>query len=343
MKFVDEVTITVRAGKGGDGCLSFRREKFIPFGGPNGGNGGIGGNIYLEADSNLNTLVDYRYTRQFRAENGQPGMGKDRTGRSGQDLILKVPSGTVVFDADTQEEMGDLTKPLQRLLVAKGGFHGFGNAHFKSSRNRAPRKITKGFPGDERRLRLELKLLADVGLLGLPNAGKSTLIRSVSAASPKVADYPFTTLYPNLGVVRIDEGRSFVMADIPGIIEGASEGAGLGLRFLKHLSRTRLLLHLVDIAPIDERDPIENIRTVLAELERYSPELAKQEQWLVLNKTDLVSKEQSDAIAQKLISSLKWQGRIFQISGLARDGTKELCYALIERLEEIPKEEESES
>lgn len=343
MKFVDEVTITVRAGKGGDGCLSFRREKFIPFGGPNGGNGGVGGNIYLEVDSNLNTLVDYRYTRQFKAENGQPGMGKDRTGRSGQDLVLKVPSGTVVFDADTQEEMGDLTESEQRLLVAKGGFHGFGNAHFKSSRNRAPRKITKGFPGDERRLRLELKLLADVGLLGLPNAGKSTLIRSVSAASPKVADYPFTTLYPNLGVVRIDEGRSFVMADIPGIIEGASEGAGLGLRFLKHLSRTRLLLHLVDIAPVDERDPIENIRTVLAELERYSPELAKQEQWLVLNKTDLLPKEQSDAIAQKLVSSLKWQGRIFQISGLAREGTKELCYALIERLEEIPKEETNET
>lgn len=337
MKFVDEATITVQAGKGGDGCLSFRREKFIRFGGPNGGDGGDGGSIYLEADPDLNTLIDYRFHQHFRAQGGQHGMGSECTGRGGEDLILKVPLGTVVWDSETEEQLGDFLIPGQRLLVAKGGFHGFGNKRFKSSRNQAPRKVTKGRLGEERRLRLELKLLADVGLLGFPNAGKSTLIRAVSAATPKVADYPFTTLYPNLGVVRVDAGRSFVMADIPGIIRGASEGTGLGLRFLKHLSRTRLLLHLVDVAPIDLRDPIEGIHIILEELKAYSPALAAQEQWLVLNKLDMLPEEARDAKVQEIVSAVDWKGPVFSISGLHRQGTEALCYALMKRLDELPK------
>lgn len=335
MKFVDEVTITVQAGKGGDGCLSFRREKFIRFGGPNGGDGGDGGCIYLEADPDLNTLIDYRFHQHFKAINGQTGMGSECTGKSGEDLILKVPVGTMVWDDNTHEQMGDLLTPKQRLLVAQGGFHGLGNARFKSSRNQAPRQTTKGSVGDLRRLRLELKLLADVGLLGLPNAGKSTLIRAVSAATPKVADYPFTTLYPSLGVVAIGPSQSFVIADIPGVIEGASEGAGLGLRFLKHLARTRLILHLVDVAPLDETDPISRAKAIAEELEKFSPELAGQERWLVLNKIDLVPAEELETLCDSIVSGLNWTGPVFRISGLQREGTKALCYAIMKRLEEL--------
>jgi len=335
MKFIDEVSVTVQAGKGGDGCLSFRREKFIPFGGPNGGDGGNGGSIYIEADPNLNTLIDYRYLRHFKATNGQQGMGSECTGKSAEDLILKVPVGTVVWDAETLEQMGDLVRADQRLLVARGGFHGLGNVRFKTSSNQAPRQITKGRLGEERKLRLELKVLADVGLLGFPNAGKSTFIRAVSAATPKVADYPFTTLYPNLGVVKIAEGQSFVVADIPGIIEGAAEGAGLGLRFLKHLARTRLLLHIVDIAPIDESNPVLSAQTIVSELQKFNPDLAEQERWLVLNKMDLIQdKEACSLLCDAIIEGLEWKGPVFRISGMQREGTKELCYAIMQRLEE---------
>jgi GTP-binding protein len=335
MKFVDEVTITIQAGKGGDGCLSFRREKFIRFGGPNGGDGGDGGSIYLIADPDLNTLIDYRFHQHFKAKSGQHGMGSECTGRAGEDLELKVPVGTVVWDADTHEQMGDLVKPHDRLLVAKGGFHGFGNARFKSSRNQAPRQTTKGREGETRRLRLELKLLADVGLLGLPNAGKSTFIRAVSAATPKVADYPFTTLYPNLGVVKIGPSQSFVVADIPGVIEGAAEGAGLGVRFLKHLARTRLLLHLIDIDPLDETDPAERAKAIVQELEKYNPTLAELERWLVLNKMDLLTPQDAEERCEKIIAALEWQGPIFKISGLHRQGTQEICYSIMKRLEEM--------
>lgn len=359
MKFVDEITITVEAGKGGDGCLSFRREKFIRFGGPNGGDGGDGGSIYLEAISDLNTLVDYRFHRHFKAQKGQHGMGSECTGKSGEDLVLSVPVGTVVWDAETHEQMGDLTKPGERLLVARGGQHGLGNVHFKSSRNQAPRKTTKGKPGDIRKLRLELKLLAEVGLLGLPNAGKSTFIRAVSAATPKVADYPFTTLHPHLGVVKVGPLQSFVLADIPGIIEGAAEGAGLGLRFLRHLMRTRLLLHLVDIAPFDmgfepsgrattadgengtttDFDPVQNIvadiTTIAQELEKYDPALAKRERWLVLNKIDLLSEEEANKRCDAIISALHWQGPVYKISAIKRQGTEALCYAIMDKLKEL--------
>lgn len=338
MKFVDEVTINVQAGKGGDGCLSFRREKFIRFGGPNGGDGGDGGSIYLEADTDLNTLIDYRFQRHYRAKNGQHGMGSECTGRGGEDLILKVPVGTMVWDATTHEVMGDLVKHGQRLLVAHGGEHGMGNINFKSSRNQAPRKTTKGKLGEERKLRLELKLLAEVGLLGLPNAGKSTLIRAISAATPKVADYPFTTLHPHLGVVKVGPSQSFVLADIPGIIEGAAEGAGLGLRFLRHLARTHLLLHLVDLAPIDGSDPVNNAKTILAELEKFSPDLASRECWLVLNKVDLLSAEDAKILTDKIVKELQWTGPVYKISGLTREGTMPLCYAVMERLESLKKE-----
>jgi GTP-binding protein len=335
MKFVDEVTITVQAGKGGNGCLSFRREKFIRFGGPNGGDGGDGGSIYLEANADLNTLIDYRFHQYFKAKSGQHGMGSECTGKSGDDLILQVPVGTVVWDAETHELMGDLIEQKQRLLVVKGGFHGFGNMRFKSSRNQAPRKTTKGRLGEIRRLRLELKLLADVGLLGLPNAGKSTLIRAVSAALPKVADYPFTTLYPHLGVVKVGTAQSFVITDLPGIIEGAGEGAGLGFRFLKHLTRTRLLLHLVDIAPMDQSDPVLHAKAIVKELAKFSPELAARERWLVLNKIDLIPETERKTRAQHIISALKWTGPVFEISGLCRSGTVALCYAIMQRLTEL--------
>jgi len=287
MKFVDEATIRVEAGKGGHGCLSFRREKYIPRGGPDGGDGGDGGAVFLVADNSVNTLVEFRYKRLLRAKNGQPGMGRERTGKSGEDLEVPVPLGTIVYDVDTDERIGELTESGQRLCVAKEGAHGLGNTRFKSSTNRAPRKTSEGSLGDQRNLRLELKLLADVGLLGLPNAGKSTLISAVSNATPKIADYPFTTLHPNLGVVRVGEFQSFVIADIPGLIEGAGQGAGLGVQFLKHLSRTQLLLHIIDVAPMDETDPVVAVDTIVKELEQFSPELAKKERWLVLNKIDV--------------------------------------------------------
>jgi len=333
MKFIDEATIQVAAGDGGGGCVSFRREKYVPFGGPDGGDGGDGGSVYLVADSRINTLADFRLKRRFQAERGRKGMGQNRTGKSGEDLVIAVPVGTIVREADTGETLGDLVAEGQRLRVAQGGFHGIGNARFKSSTNRAPRQSTPGTPGERRALQLELKLLADVGLLGLPNAGKSTLIRAVSAARPKVADYPFTTLHPNLGVVRVDNERSFVMADIPGLIEGAAEGAGLGLRFLKHLARTRLLLHLVDVAPPDGGDPAAQVRQLVGELERFSPELAARDRWLVLNKLDLVSADARDALCADIIQRLGWEGPVFRIVALKGEGTQELCYRIMEFLE----------
>jgi GTP-binding protein len=335
MKFVDEVVIKVEAGKGGDGCVSFRREKYIPFGGPNGGDGGHAGGVYLVADKGLNTLIDFRYIRKFRAPNGQPGMSKECTGKSADDLIIKVPVGTTVMDTDTEEVIGDLVENGQKLLVAKGGHGGLGNTRFKSSTNRTPRQSTPGTPGEARNLHLELKLLADVGLLGMPNAGKSTLISTVSAARPKVADYPFTTLYPNLGVVSIEVDRSFVIADIPGVIEGAAEGAGLGIRFLKHVSRTRLLLHLVDVAPPGGvSDPVEDVRTIERELEKFSPELAERERWLVLNKIDLLPPEERERCCNDIVQRLGWQGPVFRISAATQEGTHELMCQLMNYLEE---------
>lgn len=334
MKFVDEVVIQLKAGDGGNGCVSFRREKYIPFGGPDGGDGGDGGDIYLQADSALNTLADYRYARLFRAQRGQDGMGDNRTGKRGEDLILKVPIGTVVTDIDSEEVIGDLIAPGQRVLVARGGFHGIGNARYKSSTNRAPRQSKPGTPGEERTLRMELKVIADVALLGMPNAGKSTLIRALSAARPKVADYPFTTVYPNLGVVRVGPLQSFVMADIPGLIEGAAEGTGLGIRFLKHLSRTHLLLHLVDIAPYDEQtDPARDIQTLIRELEKYSPELAQRKRWLVLNKVDLIPQDQREARVQHLVNNLHWQGPVFCISAITGEGTQTLVHSIMKHIE----------
>lgn len=333
MKFVDEATIKVEAGKGGAGCLSFRREKYIPKGGPDGGDGGDGGSVFLRADQHINTLVEFRYKRIHKAPNGQPGMGRQKRGVSGEDLYVPVPLGTVVYDAETSELIGDLTAEGQTLCVAKGGFHGIGNARYKSSTNRAPRQTTPGTPGEARHLRMELKLLADVGMLGLPNAGKSTFIKTVSNATPKVADYPFTTLYPSLGVVRVGEFRSFVIADIPGLIEGASEGAGLGIRFLKHLSRTKLLLHTVDIAPLDDSDLVESIQTIYAELERFSPELAKQERWLVFNKVDLLLEEEVQERVDDTVKRLQWTGPVYQISAVNKTGVEQLCYDLMNHLE----------
>src|SRR5690554_354459 len=334
MKFVDEVSIHVKAGDGGNGMMSFRREKFIEKGGPNGGDGGDGGSVYLIADDNLNTLVDYRYTRRFVAPNGQKGGTSECTGAKGEDLILPVPVGTTVIDANTQEVIGDLVEPGQRLLVAQGGWHGLGNTRFKSSTNRAPRQTTPGKPGEARDLKLELKVLADVGLLGLPNAGKSTFIRAVSAAKPKVADYPFTTLVPNLGVVSVARYKSFVVADIPGLIEGAAEGAGLGIRFLKHLARTRLLLHLVDIAPLDESDPAEAAETILNELTAFSPSLAERDRWLVLNKIDQLLECEREERKQAVVQRLNWKGPVFMVSALDREGTKELSQAIMRHLDE---------
>ncbi|HGX93330.1 MAG TPA: Obg family GTPase CgtA [Candidatus Tenderia sp.] len=334
MKFVDEAFVRVQAGDGGNGCIGFRREKYIPFGGPDGGDGGDGGSVYFVADENLNTLIDFRFNRDFRAERGQNGSGANCTGKGGDDLIVRVPVGTSVFDQDTEELIGDLVEPGQRLMVAKGGWHGLGNTRFKSSTNRAPRKATPGTPGEVRRLHLELKVLADVGLLGLPNAGKSTFIRSVSSAKPKVADYPFTTLYPNLGVVKVDYERSFVIADVPGLIEGASEGAGLGIQFLKHLSRTRLLLHLVDVAPFDESDPVDNVRKIATELAQFSPELAARDRWLVLNKVDLLPAEEVDARCEEIVKRLNWQGPVFRISAISGQGTQALTFKVMELLEE---------
>ena len=335
MKFVDEATIRVQAGNGGHGCLSFRREKFVAKGGPDGGDGGHGGHVYLLSDASINTLVDFRVARRFRAEGGQSGAGRNKTGRSGADLEVKIPCGTVVSDVDTGEVIGDMTEPGQRLKVAEAGRAGLGNTRFKSSTNRAPRKITQGTPGEARHLSLELKLLADVGLVGMPNAGKSTLIRSMSAARPKVADYPFTTLIPNLGVVSVGPLRSFVMADVPGLIEGAADGAGLGIQFLKHLQRTRLLLHLVDIAPIDvDSDPAENFTAIQSELKKFSDDLSGKPRWLVLNKVDLLPEEDLVEAKSKLLDAINWQGPVFEISALGSVGIEALGYEIMRHLDE---------
>ncbi|MGD8568771.1 MAG: GTPase ObgE [Gammaproteobacteria bacterium] len=334
MKFVDEATIRVEAGKGGNGCVSFRREKYIPKGGPDGGDGGDGGSIYMVTDTGLNTLADFRYQRSFKAQNGEQGMGRECTGKSGEDLVIRVPVGTVVYDADTQEQIGDLVEPEQTLLVAKGGKHGLGNVHFKSSTNRAPRQSTPGTPGENRNLLLELQVLADVGLLGLPNAGKSTLIRAVSAAKPKVADYPFTTLYPNLGVVRIGTDESFVIADIPGVIEGAAEGAGLGIQFLKHLSRTRLLLHLLDVRPFEGTgDPVANFQVIENELKKFSDTLYAKERWLVLNKIDLLAADERDNVCHEIVQAINWQGPVYQISAYTGEGKDHLVNDIMAYIE----------
>ena len=325
MKFVDEATISVQAGNGGNGCLSFRREKYIPKGGPDGGDGGDGGSIILEANDSINTLIDFRYIRHYRAQSGESGRGRQCTGAKGEELVLQVPVGTSVIDVDTEEVLGDLTTIGQRLIVAQAGFHGLGNTRFKSSVNRSPRQTTKGGEGESRTLRFELKVLADVGLLGMPNAGKSSLIRAISAAKPKVANYPFTTLVPNLGVVRVQEHKSFVVADIPGLIEGAAEGAGLGIRFLKHLVRTRLLLHVVDMAPFDESDPEHSVRAIVGELEKFSPTLAGRDRWLVLNKLDLLPEGQQEEICSALVSSLEWSGPVYKISAIKSQGLDVLC------------------
>ncbi len=333
MKFVDEASIRVIAGKGGNGCLSFRREKYIPKGGPDGGDGGDGGSVLLEADVNLNTMVDYRYQRVFRARSGEAGRGGNCTGKSGEDLVLKVPVGTTVLDEDTGEILGDLSEQGQQLTVARGGFHGLGNTRFKSSVNRAPRQTTRGSEGEQRNLRLELKVLADVGLLGLPNAGKSTLIRAVSAAKPRVADYPFTTLVPNLGVVKVEAHRSFVIADLPGLIEGAAQGAGLGIRFLKHLTRNRILLHVVDVAPFDGSDPVQSARAIVHELEQFSPTLAQRERWLVLNKCDLLDAQALAGRREEIVAALGWRGPVYTISAISGKGTDLLCGDLMTALE----------
>lgn len=334
MRFVDEAVITVEAGDGGNGVASFRREKFVPFGGPDGGDGGRGGSIYIQADDDTSTLVDYRYTRKFRAERGKNGAGANCTGRGGEDVVLKVPVGTTIVDTDSGDIIGDLVEDGQRVMVASGGEGGLGNTHFKSSTNRAPRKCTTGTKGEFREIRLELKVLADVGLLGMPNAGKSTFIRAVSAAKPKVADYPFTTMVPNLGVVDADRHRSFVMADIPGLIEGAAEGAGLGIRFLKHLSRTRILLHIIDVQPIDGSDPAHNAKAIMNELAKFSPTLAKLPIVLVLNKLDQIAEESREEWCQHILDELQWTGPVFKTSGLLEEGTKEVVYYLMDQIEQ---------
>lgn len=333
MKFVDEALINVQAGKGGNGCLSFRREKFVAKGGPDGGDGGDGGSVYVIADNDLNTLVDYRYQRHYAAESGEQGRGRNCTGAKGGDLELKVPVGTTIIDDETEEVIGDLTREGQRLKVAQGGFHGLGNTRFKSSVNRAPRQTTKGSEGEAKTLRLELKVIADVGLLGMPNAGKSTFIRAVSQARPKVADYHFTTLVPNLGVVSVQSHRSFVVADIPGLIGGAADGAGLGIRFLKHLARCRILLHLVDVAPFDESDPLESAQAIIQELVQFSGALASRERWLVLNKVDLLPEEQRQAVCQRIIDGLGWQGPVYQVAAIAGQGTRLLCQDIMNFIE----------
>jgi GTP-binding protein len=338
MKFVDEAIIKVLAGNGGDGCASFRREKFIPYGGPNGGDGGDGGDVWMVADEGQNTLIDFRHQRQFKAQRGQNGMGSDMYGRGGEETTVRVPVGTSVVNLDTDELIGDLTAHGQKLLVAKGGKGGLGNIHFKSSTNRAPRRFTHGTPGEERELKLELKVLADVGLLGFPNAGKSTFIRAVSAATPRVADYPFTTLQPHLGVVSVGPSQSFVVADIPGLIEGAAEGAGLGIQFLKHVSRTRLLLHLVDVAPPDGADPVEQVRIIEGELRRHDPALLERPRWLLLNKVDLWAPEEREARALDIVQRLGWNARWFAISAAERVATREVCLAAQQFFDELKTE-----
>jgi GTPase len=334
MKLVDEAEITVIAGSGGNGCVGFRREKFIPMGGPDGGDGGDGGSVWLVADENLNTLVDFRHEKNFRAQRGENGMGRQMYGKGGEDRVIVVPVGTVVHNVDTDEVIGDLTRHGDRLLVAQGGKGGLGNMHFKSSTNRTPRQSTPGTPGEERTLRLELKLLADVGLLGFPNAGKSTLIRAVSAATPKVADYPFTTLYPNLGVVSVEPARSFVIADIPGLIEGAADGAGLGALFLRHIQRTRLLLHLVEIEPLDGSDAVGQIRTIERELEKFDAGLLDKPRWLLLNKADLIPADDARELGERIVAELGWTAPWFIVSGLAHEGTREVMLKVQAYLDE---------
>lgn len=334
MKFIDEAVIQAHAGKGGNGCLSFRREKFIPKGGPDGGDGGNGGSIYLEADESLNTLSDFRFQRDYRAQSGASGQSRDCSGKAGRDMILKVPVGTAAYDEETEELIGDLTVVGDRLLIARGGRGGLGNTHFKTSTNRAPRQTIPGSPGESRPVRLELNVIADVGLLGLPNAGKSSLIRAVSAARPKVADYPFTTLVPNLGVVSPEKHRSFVIADIPGLIEGAAMGAGLGIRFLKHLMRTRLLLHVVDVLPL-EGDPAEHAAVIAQELENFSPTLAEHDRWLVLNKMDLLPEEERESTKQAILQALNWTGPVYCISAMTGEGTQPMVYDILAHVEDF--------
>ncbi len=340
MRFVDEVIIKVAAGNGGPGCLSFRREKFIPRGGPDGGDGGDGGSVFLKANPDLNTLIDFRYQRSFKAQNGQGGMGGNCAGKKGEHLMIEVPAGTLVYDLETEELLGDIQSAGEKLLVAQGGFHGIGNARYKSSINRSPRQTSPGTQGESRQLRLELRVLADVGLLGLPNAGKSTLIRAVSSAKPKVADYPFTTLHPNLGVVRVENHKSFVMADIPGLIEGASDGAGLGHQFLRHLSRTCVLLHVIDAAPMDGSDPLESAKVIIDELAAYDESLLDKPRWLVLNKMDMLADESArNEVIAHLKKGLKWKDKIFPISAIAGQGTQQLCYELMQLIDEMKETE----
>ena len=329
MKFVDEATIDIAAGNGGSGCVSFRREKFIPFGGPNGGDGGRGGSVFAIGDPNLNTLIDYRYARRHEARNGEQGRGSDQFGAAADDIVLRMPMGTIITDVDADTVLAELLVPGERVLLAKGGDGGFGNLHFKSSTNRAPRQKTAGWPGEARKLRLELRVLADVGLLGMPNAGKSTLIAAISNARPKIADYPFTTLHPNLGVVRVGPEQSFVVADIPGLIEGAAEGAGLGHLFLRHLQRTHLLLHVVDFAPFDDTvDPVAQARALVAELKKYDPALHAKPRWIVLNKLDMVPPDERVARVKEFVRRLRWKGPVFEISALTRAGCEPLIRAV---------------
>ena len=344
MKFIDEAKIYVKAGDGGNGAATFRREKYIPLGGPDGGDGGHGGSIYAIADRNINTLVDYRYTRKFIGQRGENGRGAGCYGAGGEDIVLRMPVGTVISDLDTEQIIADLDQHDKKVLIAQGGKRGLGNIHFKSSTNRAPRQCTKGEEGEARELKLELRVLADVGLLGLPNAGKSTLIRAISAARPKVADYPFTTLHPNLGVVRVDAEKSFVMADVPGLIEGAADGAGLGIRFLKHLQRTRILLHLVDIAPSDpDADPVRDAKAIVGELVKHDPALADKPRWLVLNKLDLIPEEDREATVKNFLKAYKkatkYDGPYFPIAAISGEGTKPLIYAIHEALEKMARPE----
>lgn len=341
MKFIDEALIRVEAGDGGSGCVSFRREKYIPKGGPNGGDGGDGGDVYLIADENLNTLIDYRFEKRFAAQRGENGRSANCTGRRGEDITLRVPVGTRAIDNDTKEVLGDLTQHGAKMLVAKGGYHGLGNTRFKSSVNRAPRQKTNGTPGEKRDLQLELMLLADVGMLGLPNAGKSTFIRAISAAKPKVADYPFTTLVPSLGVARVDAHRSFVVADIPGLIEGASEGAGLGIRFLKHLERCRVLIHLVDLAPIDESDPADNIAIIESELFQYSEKLSEKPRWLVFNKIDTLTNEEAHARAKDIAERIGFKEDYFLISAVTGENVPALCRTIMDFVEANPRQSET--
>ena len=341
MKFVDEATIDIAAGAGGAGCMSFRREKFIPFGGPNGGNGGKGGSVFAVADRNINTLIDYRYARRHEARNGEAGRGSDQFGAAAADIVLRMPVGTIVRDFESDEVLAELLEPGVPVLLAKGGDGGFGNMHFKSSTNRAPRQKTPGWPGDAKKLKLELRVLADVGLLGLPNAGKSTLIASISNARPKIADYPFTTLHPNLGVVRAGPERSFVVADLPGLIEGAAEGAGLGHLFLRHLQRTRLLLHIVDLAPFDENvDPVAQAKAIVGELKKYDEALYKKPRWLVLNKLDMVDADKRAAVVKDFVKRFKFKGPVFEISALTREGCEHLVKAIYQHVKLVQKSEQ---